>query len=64
MKKYGTYLLERINPTRNAVVIDFFETTIGKEIERVISIECKDKHLYKTMKDYALNIIGRGEGLD
>lgn len=60
MKKHETNLLERINPTRNAVIIDFFESEDKKGekfITRMVSIECKDKHLHEAMNDYALNII-------
>lgn len=53
-------VIKPIDPARNAVIVDFIETP-NEEGEMVtgtiITIECKDDHLYEEMKEYALSLV-------
>lgn len=55
-------VIKPINPTRNAVIIDFIETDGvdgEKTVKTIITIECKDESLYEEMKIYAQYMASR-----
>ena len=52
----GDMCFTLIEPKRNAVIIDYMETSDGQGktvVKKVISVECKDEHLYEGLRVYA-----------
>lgn len=52
--------LKTVNPKRNAVIIDYFETCDedgNAYIDRVVSLECKDEHMEYFLREHARKIL-------